>query len=116
MPNWEAVSVAMTDRMAELDLTQADVAHKAGVALMTVRELQRNLRPRRRNPRTLAAVSEALSWPRSRLEDLANGARGEGADARSGRNLAQELDALRQDLRDLSARVDEIETGKGKSR
>ncbi|MEV0840690.1 hypothetical protein AB0I55_14160 [Actinocatenispora sera] len=115
MPNWEAVSVAMTDRMAELDLTQADVASKAGVALMTVRELQRNLTPRRRSPRTLAALSEALGWPRSRLEDLSNGDRGEEP-TRPGTDVTRELGRLRQELAELSARVDAIEANGERSR
>ena len=69
--DWEAVAAAIRSRMAEIDMTQAELASRAGVALMTVRELQQNLTPRRRNPRTLAAVSEALGWP----AELSNWAR-----------------------------------------
>jgi transcriptional regulator with XRE-family HTH domain len=54
-------------------MTQADLAARAGVALMTVRELQNNLQPRRRNPRTLAAVSEALGWPGDQLARILEG-------------------------------------------
>ena len=71
--DWDAVATAIRARMTEIDMTQADLAARAGVALMTVRELQQNLTPRRRNPRTLSAVSEALGWPADQLARILDG-------------------------------------------
>ena len=50
--DWQAVSDAISTRLDELEMTQAELSHRAGVALETVRELHRNLKPRRRSPRT----------------------------------------------------------------
>ena len=71
--DWEAVARLIDARMRELDLTQTELAVRAGVAPETVRELRTNLRSRRRNPRTLAAISEALGWPPERLRDVLAG-------------------------------------------
>jgi transcriptional regulator with XRE-family HTH domain len=103
--DWDAASAAMSARMAELDVTQAEVAGRAGVALMTVRELQHNLQPRRRSPRTLAALSEALGWPAGHLERLASG--GEPGEADAG--MAEELRLLRAEVARLAARVEALE-------
>ena len=43
--DWDAVAAAIRGRLVDLDMTQADLAGRAGVALMTVRELQHNLSP-----------------------------------------------------------------------
>jgi transcriptional regulator with XRE-family HTH domain len=99
--DWEAVSAAIAARMAELELTQADVAQRAGVALMTVRELQHNLRPRRRSPRTLAAMSEALGWSKGRIEEIATGTA--AVDTSGG------LDQVRAEIRELQARIETVE-------
>ena len=61
--DWTAVARAISDRITELRTTQMEVAAKARISLTTLRELQRNISPRRRRPQTLAALSEALGWP-----------------------------------------------------
>ena len=88
-------------------MTQADLAARAGVALMTVRELQHNLTPRRRNPRTLAAVSEALGWPADQLARILDGQPVPDVDADD--PVLAELDAVRADLREIVQRLDAIE-------
>lgn len=71
--DWDAVARAIDARMDELDLTQKDVASRAGVALETVRELQHNLVERKRTARTLEAMSVALDLPRNHLGALLKG-------------------------------------------
>lgn len=105
--DWDAVAAAIRARMAEIDLTQADLAARAGVALMTVRELQHNLQPRRRNPRTLAAVSEALGWPGDQLARVLEGQ--PPLDVDQGDPVLAELDAVRAELTAVFRRLDAIE-------
>jgi len=105
--NWQAVADAIVARLNELDMTQADLSHRAGVALETVRELQHNLRPRRRNPRTLAAVSKALGWPEGRLAEIADG---ELSDSSAGQDAVQgQLAAITAALARITERLDAIE-------
>lgn len=105
--DWQAVSAAIKARLEELDMTQAELSHRAGVALETVRELQHNLRPRRRSPRTLSAVSEALGWPSDHLALVADGQNPEDPDA--GDPVLSELDKINETLTDVTARLDAIE-------
>lgn len=105
--DWDAVSAAIRERLVEIDMTQADLAARAGVALMTVRELQHNLKPRRRNPRTLAAVSEALGWPGDQLARILEGEPTTDPDADD--PVLAELDGLRADVTAIVRRLDSIE-------
>ncbi len=89
-------------------MTQAELAQRAGVALMTVRELQHNLKPRRRNPRTLAAVSQALGWPSNHLASVLDG-REPAGDPDASDPILAELDAVKQDLTAIHHRLDAIE-------
>jgi transcriptional regulator with XRE-family HTH domain len=105
--DWDAVAAAISSRLSELDMTQAELAARAGVALMTVRELQHNLKPRRRSPRTLSAVSEALGWPGDQLTRILNGERPPAPDADD--PVVAELDAIKADLVSVVRRLDAIE-------
>jgi transcriptional regulator with XRE-family HTH domain len=105
--DWQAVSDAIKARLIELEMTQAELTQRAGVALETVRELQLNLRSRRRSPRTLAAVSEALGWPSEHLASVADGRRPSDPDA--GDPVLAELDAIKDVLTGITSRLDTIE-------
>lgn len=61
--DWAEVSLAISARLAELGMTQTELATRAQVSLTTVRELVHNLNTRRRNPRTLNAIASVLGWP-----------------------------------------------------
>lgn len=100
--DWEAVAAAIRARLEELDMTQAELAHRAGVAPETVRELRNNLQPRRRQPRTLAAVSEALNWPPEYLTSVLRGAQ---LDSPVG---ADELGAIHDELTSIAGRLTDI--------
>jgi hypothetical protein len=75
--DWEAVAWAIAGRMRQLRATQAAVVQASGVSLSMLRELEHNIRQRRRKPETLAAISQALSWPPDYLERVLNGERPE---------------------------------------
>lgn len=103
--DWDAVAAAIQARLDELDMTQADLAARAGVAAETVRELRTNLRPRRRSPRTLTALSEALGWPPDHLAAVAvSGAK----EANSGRTDDSELSGITVELSAIAARLNDI--------
>lgn len=105
--DWDAVAQAIDERLTSLDMTQTELAVRAGVAPETVRELRNNLRSRRRNPRTLSAISEALGWDHGYLAQVLNG---RDANPATGplpgtNDLARLQDAFAK----LSTRVDAIE-------
>jgi hypothetical protein len=105
--DWDAVAAAIQGRMTDLDMTQTELAKRADVALMTVRELQHNLRPRKRSPRTMSAVSEALGWPAGYLAEVLTG--GEPADPDAGDPVLAELDVIKEQLTTITRRLDVIE-------
>jgi len=105
--DWDAVARTIDERLTSLDMTQTELAVRAGVAPETVRELRNNLRPRRRSPRTLSAISEALGWDAGYLARVLDG-RG-GGSATSGQGTSIDLDKLQQEFIKLSERVDDIE-------
>lgn len=109
--DWDAVASAIRARMADLDMTQAELSQRAGVALMTVRELQNNLRPRKRNPRTLAAVSEALGWPADHLTAILAGDNPDDPDG--GDPVLAELKEIKEQLTSITDRLDAIERRQG---
>jgi len=71
--DWSAVARAVHARAVELDLNQKELAEKSGVSLAIVREIQQNRIHRRRNPRTLEALSAALGWHPDHLGALLRG-------------------------------------------
>lgn len=103
--DWDAVAVAITQRLADLRITQQDLAARARVSPVTVRELQRNAAPRKRQARTLAVISEALEWPSGYLE-----AKLMGKPLPSSNDpVMDELAEMREQLAVLRKRLDELE-------
>lgn len=70
--DWVAVAEAIRDRLDQQRITQMELATKAGVSLAMVQELVKPL-PRKRQPRTLAAISSALGWPDNYIQALLHG-------------------------------------------
>jgi DNA-binding FadR family transcriptional regulator len=89
-------------------MTQTDLAAKAQVSLTTVRELVHNLNARRRHPRTLSALSEALGWPSDHLNELLKG-KTSGPDSDAPDPVADELQTIRQQLEEVHERLASIE-------
>lgn len=94
--DWDAVAQALHERMAELGTTQRQLAEQAGVSRTTVKELAGNWRPRKRSPRTLAALSEALDWPSGKLLAVAQGE-------------PESQQSVEEQLADIRARLDKLE-------
>jgi transcriptional regulator with XRE-family HTH domain len=105
--NWDAVASAIRSRLDELDMTQAELAVRAGLAVETVRELRNNLVPRRRSPRTMSVLSEALNWPSDHLTAVLNG---RSADGEAGES--EEVSTIRDELTEIVA----VEPGHGHRR
>ncbi|MCI2421529.1 XRE family transcriptional regulator [Saccharopolyspora sp. K220] len=100
---------AISDRLAETRMTQMDVASKAGVSLTTLRELQHNINARKRQPRTLAAISEALGWPSPYLERVLHGETLEPHAEEAEDPVLRKLDAVLDELQELRDRVAALE-------
>jgi transcriptional regulator with XRE-family HTH domain len=66
--DWAAVARAIDARLAELNWRQRELAERAQVSVAIVRELHRNTTQRRRNARTLEALSVALGWHPAHLD------------------------------------------------
>lgn len=105
--NWEAVAKAIYARMDELELTQQEVANRAGVALQTVRELQHNLVQRNRTARTLEAMSAALELPRGHLGAVLKGQTPPAGDQPADHDAA--IEALRAQLANVTERLEALE-------
>ena len=107
--DWDAVALAIQNRLAETRATQMDVASRARVSLTTLRELQHNDNARRRRPHTLSAISEALGWPAGYLAHVLHGETAEPHTDESTDPVLTALSGLEKEIRDLRARVVEIE-------
>lgn len=103
-----AVSSAITSRLSELGWTQQELARRSQVSVATIRQLQNDPVGRRRNPRTLMAVSEALGWTAGHLAALA-----EGRDPETGSATKDSLDAqlstIRESMAAMNSRIEAIE-------
>jgi transcriptional regulator with XRE-family HTH domain len=98
--DWQAVAKTINTRMEELPMSQVELANRARVAVATLRQIQHAV-PKDRNPRTLAAISEALGLRANHLEEVADGvASASGPDR---------LTRLESELADLRERVVELE-------
>ena len=103
--DWQAVADAINTRMDQLDMTQAELAKRSGVAVATLRQIQHAV-PKRRSPRTLADISEALRWPSAYLSQVSDGE----APAAPNEDRISKLEAA---IDDLQARVRQIENDWG---
>ena len=107
--DWGAVAEAMRHRLNELGMTMTDLAAQSRVSLFTVRELVHNTAPRRRQPRTLRALSEALAWPSSYLSELLTGQDPQPYEDENSDPVLQALTEIRHTLESIDQRVTAIE-------
>ena len=106
--DWAVVSRSITERMLDLGMTQTELAAKAQVSLTTVRELVHNLNARRRNPRTLGALSLALDWPEDAIQRLLRGGQPTGARIEPADPVVEELRELREQLVAMQQQIDSL--------
>lgn len=108
--DWTAVAKAISARASELDLRQKDLAERSGVSLAIIREIQQDRIQRRRNPRTLEALSGALGWHPQHLAAVLHGEEPPNRGATAGQASSPDrvvvlLDAIVRELRGLRAQV-----------
>jgi transcriptional regulator with XRE-family HTH domain len=103
--DWQAVADAITDRLAELEMTQKELADRSGLSVTTIRQIQRNYSARHRSPRTLADISEGLRWQPNHLARILEGAPTTSDD----RSMRADLDQLRREVAELRTRMEVVE-------
>jgi transcriptional regulator with XRE-family HTH domain len=108
--DWDAVGAAINARLAELQMTQLELAAESGVSPATIREIQYNKLARRRSPRTLESLSVALKWPASYLTDVLGGRSARPHENEAGDPVLRELTAVHDELQSLRDRVERIES------
>jgi DNA-binding Xre family transcriptional regulator len=114
--DWAAVAGAINARAADLALKQKDLSERSGVSLAIVREIQQGKIERRRNPRTLEALSIALEWHPQHLSAVLRGDTPPAADAAPTPtddpviamlgSIVRELRGLRAQVGTLSSKLD----------
>ena len=109
--DWAAVAAALNERMAELRIGQQELAHRSGVSVSTLRQLQHGASRRVQN-RTLAAISTALDWPEDHLTAVLRSGHRLGTPAAPGDADAvlAGLHRIQAQLADLGDRLTGIET------
>lgn len=107
---WTQAARLLNQRMADLGLTQFDLASRSGVSLATIREILHG-KPRQRNPRTLSAVSKALGWPSGQIAEIVQGATPPTRETQhaSDSDLGTELHGIREELARINRRIDALE-------
>ncbi|GAA2663603.1 helix-turn-helix domain-containing protein [Actinosynnema sp. NPDC000082] len=112
IPDWEGVATAINARLSDRGMKQQELAERSGVSVAALRLLQKAKATNAR-PRTLAAVSEALGWPREHLAAVRDGrAPSDGAVHRE--PTMAELAAAMEDLRERVAELERV-VGEGSS-
>ena len=108
--DWAGVAEAIKSRLAELGMTQLDLATRSQVSPATIGELVTNRNPRRRQHRTLQALSEAMDWPAGYLSAVLRG-EDPTALAEDDDPVLVELLAMREEMRRMQERLDALERG-----
>jgi transcriptional regulator with XRE-family HTH domain len=106
--DWAAVAQAISQRMTELGINQAELIERSRVSKATVGELYHNSAQRRRSARTLEALSMALGWHPQHLVAVLKGQRvpdiGEPV-SRSDDDILGRLSAIEYRLAQIEARL-----------
>lgn len=69
---WHLVGKAVTDRMLQLGLSQADLARITGLSAITIRPFMHGQRSNSR-PATTARIARALGWPPDAIRQILDG-------------------------------------------
>jgi hypothetical protein len=107
--DWAAVADAMAKRLAEREMTQAELVQLSRLAPMTIRELLFNSAQRKRGRQTLEALDKALGWPPGHLQAIADGRDSSELDAEADDPVMVELAEVKKLMTVMSSRLDEIE-------
>jgi transcriptional regulator with XRE-family HTH domain len=100
--------------MTDLAITQKELVARSGVSESTIRQLQNNYGPRRRNRHTLEDLSKGLQWPADHLGRILDETKpGAQADVTDSSQAA--IAELRSQVADLASRVEALEHGQRSS-
>jgi transcriptional regulator with XRE-family HTH domain len=107
---WTQAARLLNQRMADLGLTQFDLASRSGVSPATIREILHG-KPRQRSPRTLSALSKALGWPSGQISEIVRGATPPTRETQPASNsdVSTELRAIREELARINRRIEALE-------
>jgi hypothetical protein len=109
--DWGAVAKAITERMADLRISQVKLVGLSGIKKMTIHELMHNKAQRDRRPETLELLSVALGWHKDHLAHVRL-----GKEPPEPSQLVEEtaetprLDAIEDRLTEIAARLGAIES------
>jgi transcriptional regulator with XRE-family HTH domain len=110
--DWAAVAQAISQRMTELGINQAELIERSRVSKATVGEIYHNSAQSRRSARTLEALSMALGWHPQHLVAVLKGQRvpdiGEPV-SRSDDDIPGRLSAIEYRLAQIEERLGVID-------
>lgn len=103
-----AVAKVVNEQMAELELTQKELADLSGVSVATIRQVQSGVNRKRSAP-VLQALSRALRLPDDALGRVASGRSATDTSEPAVAELAAQLRDMQEALQGLSERVSGLE-------
>jgi transcriptional regulator with XRE-family HTH domain len=103
--DWAAVARAINQRIDELGMTQRTLAARAQVSSAIVREIQQNKIQRRRNTKTLEALSVALNWYPEYLSAVLDGLDPQELVRTQSGEVPERLTAMERQLRTISRQL-----------
>jgi transcriptional regulator with XRE-family HTH domain len=106
--DWAAVARAINQRIDELGMTQRTLAERAQVSSAIVREIQQNKIQRRRNAKTLEALSVALNWHPEHLSTVLEGREPLELVRAESDDVPGRLSAVERQLRTISRQLAEL--------
>jgi len=106
--NWAAVARAINQRIDELGMTQRELAERAQVSQAIVREIQQNKIQRRRNTKTLEALSSALDWHPEHLAAVLDGGEPPALHDSPSDEVPARLTAIERHLRSITRQLSEM--------
>jgi predicted transcriptional regulator len=105
---WTAVASAINQRVDELGMTQRTLAERAQVSSAIIREIQQNKIQRRRNAKTLEALSVALNWHPEHLTAVLEGSDPAEVSRRQSDDVPERLTAMERQLRTISRQLETL--------
>lgn len=106
--DWAAVAKAINQRVDELGMSQRTLAERAQVSSAIIREIQQNKIQRRRNTKTLEALSVALNWPAEYLSAVLDGREPAEVISRQLADVPNRLTAMERQLRSITRQLEKL--------
>ena len=106
--DWAAVARAINQRVDELGMSQRTLAERAQVSSAIIREIQQNKIQRRRNAKTLEALSVALNWPAEYLSAVLDGRNPTQVSGRRADEIPDRLTAMERQLRSITKQLEKL--------